>query len=66
MDAVGVKQNALVFDPYMGSASCGVACVRTGRRYIGIEIEEAYCEIAAKRIISAKAQGLLEFQEVSP
>jgi site-specific DNA-methyltransferase (adenine-specific) len=34
----------------MGSGTTGVACIRTGRRFIGVEIEEKYCEIAANRL----------------
>lgn len=40
----------VVCDPFMGSATVGVACVRTGRKFIGIEIEPKYFEIAVKRI----------------
>jgi site-specific DNA-methyltransferase (adenine-specific) len=39
-----------VADPYMGSGTTGVACVRTGRRFVGIEICENYFRIACKRI----------------
>ena len=49
--AIGVSQSdALILDPFMGSGTTGVACVRTGRRFIGIELEERYCAIAARRI----------------
>jgi len=46
----------LVLDPLMGSGTTGVACVRTGRRFIGIEISEDYFKMAQKRIAEAQAQ----------
>ena len=39
-----------VLDPFMGSGTTGVACVQTGHRFIGIEIDKAYFDIAVKRI----------------
>ncbi len=39
-----------ILDPFMGSGTTGVACVRTGRRFIGIEIEPKYFDIAVKCI----------------
>ena len=40
----------LVCDPCLGSGTTGVACIRTGRRFVGIEIDEGYFQIAVKRI----------------
>jgi len=39
-----------VIDPFMGSGTTGVACVRMGRKFIGIEIEPKYFDIACRRI----------------
>jgi site-specific DNA-methyltransferase (adenine-specific) len=51
----------VVLDPYSGSASTGVAAVRAGRRYIGIEREEKFFEIACRRIaaVTGKDPGPL-------
>ena len=45
-----------VIDPFMGSGTTGVACVKLGRKFIGIEIDEKYFDIACKRIRDAYAQ----------
>ena len=39
-----------ILDPFMGSGTTGVACMRLGRRFIGIEIEPRYFDIACRRI----------------
>jgi site-specific DNA-methyltransferase (adenine-specific) len=44
----------------MGSGTTGVACVQTGRRFIGIEMDEGYFEIAKQRIVEAQMQPRLE------
>lgn len=46
----------LVLDPFMGSGTTGVACIQTGRKFIGIEIDPTYFEIACKRIRDANQQ----------
>lgn len=48
-----------VLDPFAGSGTTGVACVLEGRRFLGIEQEERYVEIARRRIADAAAQGSL-------
>lgn len=42
-----------VLDPFMGSGTTGVASIQSGRKFIGIEIEPKYYDIAKKRIQSA-------------
>lgn len=48
-----------ILDPFMGSGTTGVACVQMGRKFIGIERDERYFEIACKRIEDAQRQGTL-------
>ena len=45
-----------ILDPFMGSGTTGVACVKMGRKFIGIEREPEYFEIACRRIREAYAQ----------
>jgi len=46
-----------ILDPFMGSGTTGVAAVQMGRKFIGIEREEKYFDIACKRIEEAQRQG---------
>jgi len=48
-----------ILDPFMGSGTTGVAAIQLGRKFIGIEREPKYFEIACKRIERAVAQGQL-------
>jgi DNA modification methylase len=49
-----------VCDTYTGSGTTGVACVKEGRKFIGMEISEEYCAIALRRIKEAQAQLTLQ------
>ncbi len=49
----------VVLDPFMGSGTTGVACANLGRKFIGIEIERKYFDIACERIEAAYSQGRL-------
>ena len=52
-------QGETVCDPFMGSGTTGVACVRTRRRFIGIELDKGYFDIACRRIEKAMADDAL-------
>lgn len=70
-DHVSIKPNALmrwlvrlacrkggtVLDPFMGSGSTGVACMDEGMGFVGIELDEHYCEIAEARIAAAESEN---------
>ena len=53
-----IKQSSnvgdIVFDGFMGTGSCGIACINTNRKFIGIELDEGYFNIASKRIEEVK------------
>jgi len=53
------KETDTILDPFMGSGTTGVACVQTGRNFIGIEISEEYFRIAERRIADAQKQPRL-------
>ena len=44
------NENDLILDPFMGSGTTGVACINTNRKFIGIELDEKYFNIARNRI----------------
>ena len=66
MAAIVEWTHGTVLDPFMGSGTTGVACVKLGRKFIGIEIDEGYFEIACERIRKAYAQPDFFVQPAAP
>lgn len=59
MEQVSAPVGGLVLDPFMGSGTTGIACIRTGRRFIGIEKDPEHYATALSRIQNELAQGEL-------
>jgi DNA modification methylase len=55
-----------ILDPFMGSGTTGVAAVKLGRKFIGIEIEPKYFDIACRRIADALARPELFIEPPKP
>ena len=47
----------IILDPYMGSGTTGIACAKTQRQFIGIEIDQGYFSVACRRIEAATRQA---------
>jgi DNA modification methylase len=47
---LGSSENEIVLDPFMGSGTTGISCVLNNRKFIGIELDKRYCDIANDRI----------------
>ncbi len=47
-----------VLDPFLGSGSTLLACLETGRRGVGFDIDKKYCELAVKRLVKAGIRQL--------
>lgn len=56
---IGAGVGQLVCDPYMGSGTTGIACMELDRRFVGIEKDRKYFDIACERIERAQQQGKL-------
>lgn len=56
LETVRIGTGKTVLDPYMGSGTTGVAAVTSGRKFVGIEIDPDYFEIACQRIEEAQRQ----------
>ena len=61
MDKAKIAVGATVLDPYMGSGSTAIACIRTGRKFIGIERDPAHFATAEQRIRRELEAGTFDF-----
>lgn len=61
MTRAKIPFDATVLDPYMGSASTGIACIRTGRKFIGIDKDLQHVKTAVERIRVETRRGVLRF-----
>lgn len=50
------NKEEIILDPFMGSGTTGIACAKLGRKFIGIELDETYFNIACERIQAAYDQ----------
>ena len=57
--ATAAGQSGLIVDPYMGSGTTGVAALRMGRNFVGVEMDRGYFDIACERIERAQRQERL-------
>lgn len=57
--AVVTQPGEIVLDPFMGSGTTGVAAMKTGRDFVGIEVDPTFFDIACRRIEDAQRQGSL-------
>jgi len=63
MDVAKVPLDAVVFDPYAGSGTTVIACIRTGRRAIAVELDEGYFNIMVERVKRELAQPMIPGME---
>jgi len=54
------RQGAVILDPFFGSGTTGLCAVQNGRRYIGIDLNPEYCEIAKQRIAKELEQTRID------
>lgn len=60
--SIGFTEAPTICDPFMGSGTTGVAALRLGRKFIGIEIDERWFDIACRRIETEERQPKLCFE----
>jgi site-specific DNA-methyltransferase (adenine-specific) len=58
--AASSTEGDLVLDPFTGSGTTGVAAVMSGRRFLGVEMDEDYIDLAAQRIRAVEGVPVVE------
>ena len=53
----GTCEGDLVFDPFLGSGTAGIACLRNRRRFVGIDANASYVRLAANRTVAELELG---------
>ena len=53
------KEYDLVFDPFMGSGTTAIACIKEKRNFLGSEIDKKYYSVLSKRILNEQSQTTL-------
>jgi DNA modification methylase len=56
----GTREGDTILDPFMGSGTTALGCIKHNRNFIGIDVSSDYCAIAERRIKEAQAQCKLE------
>lgn len=64
IQSLKIPKDVPILDPYMGSGTTGVAALRLGYTFIGVEILEKYYRIANERLAKEAAQALMPFDDV--
>jgi site-specific DNA-methyltransferase (adenine-specific) len=59
LEQLGLPIGALVVDPFMGSGTTGLACLKTGRAFVGVEIDPRWYRASMRRLDAYLAQGQL-------
>ena len=54
------QEGDVVFDPFAGSGTTAVVAAKLGRHYLGVEINEEYCLLAAKRLLLAQSNKSIQ------
>lgn len=61
----GSRDGGTVLDPFNGAGTTGVVCLKTGRKYLGIELNPEYIDISEKRLQKVKEQIEWEKAQIS-